>query len=151
MVNAAPVMQKDLWATPWPILTKIERDLGFAFSLDPCATKETAKASKFYTPETSGLTMGWNNEIVFCNPPYSRDNIYKWVAKCFLERKTSFVVALLPVSTSADWYQENICGKQEIWFVNKRIRFEGAPSTAPFSSMIVLFNDKNVHRNWNQK
>lgn len=150
MVQSEPVDQKDLWGTPWPVIRKLEKDLGVKFTLDPAATIDTAKAPKFFTPEDSGLTKAWNNNTVFCNPPYSRYNIDKWVAKMFIERKTAFIIALLPVSTSADWYHNHISGKQEVWFVNKRIRFTGAAWTAPFSSMIVLFNDKNIHRSWDQ-
>jgi phage N-6-adenine-methyltransferase len=144
MTDAAPHDQKDLWGTPEPLYQKI--NYFFDFTLDPCCTKQTAKCKKFYTPKENGLIQDWRGEHVFVNPPYSRYNIDKWVEKCWKESHNNLnVVALLPVSTSADWFQ-NYCLKQTKYFVNKRVRFVGAPFTAPFSSVFIHFNhiDKSL-------
>lgn len=66
------------WGTPQDFFDKLNQE--FHFTLDPCATKETAKCLKYYTKEDDGLSKSWDNEIVFCNPPYGRE-IGKWVEK----------------------------------------------------------------------
>jgi len=68
----------DLWATPQDFFDKLNQE--FKFTLDPCANKENHKCEKYFTQEDDGLSKSWDNEIVFCNPPYGRD-IIKWVKK----------------------------------------------------------------------
>lgn len=138
MTDAKPTADKDLWATPPHIFDQLNEK--FHFTLDPCATKETAKCKWFFTPKENGLIQSWNGAIVFCNPHYSRGNIDEWVKKCYNNRKHQTVVALLPVSTSADWFQKYCIGQTKYW-VDKRIRFVNAPFTAPFSSVIIHFNN----------
>lgn len=146
MINAAPVDNKDLWQTPDHIFNSLDQI--YNFTLDPCCDYHTALCGKFYTPVENGLIQSWSGESVFVNPPYSRYNIDNWVDKCFEEMKTSEIIALLPVSTSADWFQKLI--GQSLYFVDKRIRFKGAPYTAPFSSVIVRFNNENKNYSFRQ-
>lgn len=147
MIYAPQVDNKDLWGTPMPLFTKLDEK--FIFSLDPCCTVEAAKCSLYYTPAENGLIQSWSGQSVFVNPPYSRGNIDKWVEKCFAESKHALVVALLPVSTSADWWHK-YCIDQTKYWVNKRIRFEGARWTAPFSSVIIHFNHIDQSFSFNQ-
>ena len=127
-------LMKDCWATPDKIFLPLQEEFGF--TLDPCCTIETAKCHKFYTPEDNGLLQSWKGETVFCNPPYSRRNIDKWVEKCWTEHSLHkiTIVALLPVSTSSTWFHKFVWGKSELRFYKGRIRF-----TAPFSSMLAIY------------
>lgn len=129
--------EKDKWETPPHVFAML--DLEFFFTLDPCCEAYTAKSKKYYTPAEDGLIQDWSGHNVFVNPPYSRGNIDKWVKKCSEEGQRTTVVALLPVSTSAAWFHDYVWKKAEIRFVRRRIRFVGAPFTAPFSSMIVIW------------
>ena len=47
----------DEWATPQEIYDALDEE--FSFDLDPCATAENHKCSKFYTAEQNGLTKSW--------------------------------------------------------------------------------------------
>ena len=47
----------DEWATPQEIYDALDNE--FSFDLDPCATVENHKCSKFYTAEQNGLTKNW--------------------------------------------------------------------------------------------
>jgi phage N-6-adenine-methyltransferase len=134
--------QKDKWRSPKSFYQKLNRE--FSFTLDPCCEAEFALCDKLYTQYTDGLSKSWARERVYVNPPYSRGNIDKWVRKCWQESGQALVVGLLPVSTSADWFHKYIVDRAEIRFVNKRIRFVGAPFTAPFSSMIVIWGSSGV-------
>ena len=55
----------------------------FQFTLDPCATAESAKCPKFYTKAQDGLAQSWRGERVWMNPPYSR--IAPWLGKAAQE------------------------------------------------------------------
>lgn|SRR5574341_743717 len=141
LATSAGHANKDLWSTPSKVYNPLNDE--FRFTLDPCCVAETAKCSKFFTPVEDGLKQNWSGEIVFCNPPYSRGNIDLWVKKCYEEsqKPNTIVVALLPVSTSSDWFHNWVWGKAELRFVKRRVRFVGAPFTAPFSSVIAIYNN----------
>lgn len=140
LANSVGHELKDLWGTPPKIYDPLNAEFGF--TLDPCCVPETAKCAKYYTPIEDGLKQDWSGETAYCNPPYSRGNIDKWVHKCYIESQKpgTMVVALLPVSTSCDWFHDWVWHKGIIRYVKRRIRFVNAPSTAPFSSMIVIYN-----------
>lgn len=67
----------DVWNTPQDLFYYLNNI--FDFTLDPCTNGNNSKCAKFYTEETNGLDQPWNNETVFCNPPYS--DIKKWTKK----------------------------------------------------------------------
>lgn len=127
------------WETPQDFFNALDRE--FHFTLDPCATKETAKCEKYYTPEENGLLKSWGGETVFCNPPYGRE-LPKWIEKCAVESKHAKVVMLIPARTDTKAFHKFIYHKAEIRFIKGRLKFlvdgiEGA--AAPFPSMVVIF------------
>lgn len=135
--------QKDKWETPTKIFEQISKQ--YNFTLDPCCEKHTAKCPKFYTEQENGLLQNWNGETVFVNPPYSRGNIDLWMKKCYEESlKGITIVALIPVSTSAKWWHKYVWNKADIQFFKGRIRFVGAPFTAPFSSCLAIWNGRQI-------
>ena len=140
MLSAGQCLQKDLWATPDHVFNKL--DSIYRFDTDPCCLPDTATCKDFWTPTENGLIQDWGGRRLYVNPPYSRGNIDKWAEKCAKEAVNSLVVALLPVSTSSDWFKHYVLGNSLYW-VNKRIRFKGAEYTAPFSSLVVVFNKGN--------
>lgn len=130
--------RSDNWATPQVFFNKLHAE--FCFTLDPCATRENAKCSKFYTKEENGLVQDWGGECVFCNPPYGKE-IAKWVQKCCEEAKkpNTVVVALLPARTDTKYFHEYILHAKEIRFVRGRLKFGNSKAAAPFPSMVVIF------------
>lgn len=70
--------ETDLWATPQDFFDELNKE--FNFTLDPCAIPENAKCAKFFTEADDGLKQSWDNEVVFCNPPYGRV-LKDWVKK----------------------------------------------------------------------
>ena len=123
------------WSTPQSFFDELNKE--FKFTLDPCATKESAKCEKFYTKEDDGLSKSWNNEIVFCNPPYGRD-IKFWVKKSS-EAKGGVVVMLIPARTDTKYFHEYIYHKAEIRFLKGRLKFGGSKNSAPFPSAVIIF------------
>lgn len=125
------------WPTPIDFFNKLNEE--FNFNLDPCATKENTKCSKFYTEEDDGLKQSWDGYNVFMNPPYGRE-ISKWVKKAS-EARGGVVVCLLPARTDTKYFHEYIYNKPgvEIRFIKGRLKFGDATNSAPFPSMVVIF------------
>lgn len=78
---------------------------------------------------------------VFCNPPYGR-KIVDWVRKCHDEaKKGATVVMLIPARTDTAYFHDWILSKAEIRFIRGRLRFGNAKHSAPFPSMIVIYQN----------
>lgn len=133
----------DEWETPQNIFDELDAE--FHFTLDPCCTHENAKCAKHYTIEENGLLQNWQGETVFCNPPYSRSGKQDlWIKKCFEEsqKPDTKVVALLPARTDTKRFHRYILGKSQIRFIEGRLKFSGCNNSAPFPSMIVIFESE---------
>lgn len=130
------------WATPQNFYDELNKI--YKFTLDPAANKFNAKCKKFYTIEDDGLSKTWKNEVVFCNPPYGR-NIYKWVEKCYNENKNNNtkIILLIPSRTDTKYFHDFIYKKYPIRFIQGRIKFGDSKNSAPFPSLLVLFDSTN--------
>src|SRR5574343_538970 len=132
----------DLWATPQDFFDKLNDE--FMFDIDVCATHENAKCKKFYTKLDDGMTKDWYGNV-WCNPPYGR-GIGEWVKKAsnsthlYANGKKTTVVMLLPARTDTKWFHDYIYNKAEIRFIKGRLKFGGSKNSAPFPSMVVIFN-----------
>lgn len=125
------------WATPKDFFKKLNKE--FLFTLDPCATPENAKCKKYFTEADDGLAQSWDNERVFCNPPYGR-GIKDWVKKAS-EAKGGVVVLLIPARTDTSYFHDYIYNSgAQIRFLRGRLKFGDAKNSAPFPSMVVIFN-----------
>lgn len=125
----------DEWATPQWLFDQLDQE--FRFTLDPCATPESAKCDRYYTQADNGLKRDWGTESVFMNPPYSE--VSDWMARAFgasIEGAT--VVCLVPSRTDTGWWHDYAM-KAEIRFIRGRLRFGDAEHGAPFPSAIVIF------------
>ena len=127
----------DLWATPKDFFAKLNTE--FHFELDVCATADNAKCSKFFTKEQDGLKQDWGRAMCWCNPPYGRE-IGKWVEKASRHN----CVMLLPARTDTRWFHEYIYGEAEIRFIKGRLKFGDSKNSAPFPSMVVIFNKWSI-------
>ena len=124
------------YATPQSFFDELNKEFGL--TLDPCATPENAKCSKYFTREQDGLKQNWEGHTVFCNPPYGRE-IKDWVKKCYEESANAKVVMLVPARTDTKWFHDYIYHKAEIRFLRGRLKFGDCKNSAPFPSMVVIF------------
>lgn len=132
----------DEWATPQDFFDQLNQE--FHFTLDPCATHESAKCARYFTEEDNGLAQDWAREVVFMNPPYGRV-LGQWVKKAFEESiKGATVVCLLPARTDTKWFHDYIYNRSEIRFIKGRLKFGDSKNSAPFPSMVVIFNRAGV-------
>lgn len=126
------------WATPQDLFDKLNDE--FHFTLDVCAIPENAKCEHYYSPEQDGLLQHWEG-TVWCNPPYGR-KIGLWVKKAYesvIRDDETTVVMLLPARTDTKWFHEYILPYGQIRFIRGRIKFGDSKNSAPFPSMIVVF------------
>ena len=126
------------WETPQPLFDSLNRE--FNFTLDPCATKETAKCDCFYTIEDNGLSKSWENEIVFMNPPYG-GHTNEWIKKAYEESKRNSIIVCLIVSATDRSYWHDIIFPyaNQIRFLRGRLKFGKSKFSAPFASAIIVF------------
>jgi len=128
--------ERDNWETPPEIFQQCDAE--FRFDLDVCATPDNAKCERYYTPEMDGLAQEWRGRC-WMNPPYGRE-IGRWMKKAYEAAQTTadVVVCLVPARTDTAWWHEWAM-RGEVRFLRKRVRFVGAPSSAPFPSALVVF------------
>ena len=126
------------WSTPQDFFDELDKE--FNFTLDPCATRENAKCTKYFTVEDDGLKQDWSNDVVFMNPPYGREIKY-WVQKAYEESlKGATVVCLIPSRTDTKYWHDYIFGKaDDIRFLRGRLKFGDSKNPAPFPSAIIIY------------
>ena len=131
----------DLWETPQSFFEGLNQI--YQFTLDVCATEDNKKCERFFSPDNDGLAQTWDG-VCWMNPPYGRNVTDKWVRKAFDESRSGHctVVALLPARTDTKWFHNYIYEKEgvDLVFIKGRLKFGGAKDSAPFPSMIVVFN-----------
>ena len=131
----------DEWATSQDFFDKLNEE--FRFTLDPCANAENHKCDKYFTKEQNGLVQDWSTERVYCNPPYGR-GIGEWVAKC--SKHNGLAVMLIPARTDTKWFHEYVYQKPnvEVRFIKGRLKFGNSSNSAPFPSMVIVFNKEKI-------
>lgn len=122
------------WYTPQEFYDKWNAK--FNFTLDVCATAESAKCARYFTKETDGLAQAWEG-VCWMNPPYGR-TIGSWMKKAYESSlKGATVVCLVPARTDTAWWHDYSM-KGKITFIRGRLKFSGK-GTAPFPSAVVVF------------
>lgn len=137
--------EKNDWETPQALFDELNSE--FNFTLDAAASDQNHKLPRYYTQESDGLSQDWGGERVFCNPPYGDKETGLWTEKCWREaqKPNTLVVLLIPARTDRKSFHDFIYNKPnvEIRFLKGRLKFEDqghAMGTAPFPSMLVIFN-----------
>ena len=130
--------EKHNWKTPKKLLQDVLLWFDRAhFNIDVCSSKSNVPARHFFTPKENGLLQEWRG-LCWMNPPYGRE-IEQWIRKARTSRSAT-VVCLVPARTDTKWWHEHIVSAASvILFLRGRVRFEGAPASAPFPSAIVVF------------
>ena len=89
-------------ATTWELFDKIAADWG-PFTIDVAAAEHNTKCERYFDRQVDGLGQPWDDERVWCNPPYS--SIEPWVQKAW-SGEADLVVMLLPANrTEQEWWQ----------------------------------------------
>jgi phage N-6-adenine-methyltransferase len=134
----------DEFGTPQDLYEKLHAM--FHFTLDVAASPLNTKCPQFFDKAMDGLRQEWDGRV-WLNAPYS--DLEPWVVKAILsaEQKVE-VVGLFPCSLGAAWFRDMLSRSCELWLVMRRLSFEGAPSQALFSSVVVIFGRQPRIRCW---
>jgi len=154
----------DNWATPQDFYDKLNER--FNFNLDPACNNSNCKTEIWIYYDDTGRDwlienwsilednyhtrmidfdhFPWKRSKVFCNPPYWRV-LKDWVKKASEEIKKDYcdlIVMLIPARTDTRYFHEYIYNKPnvEIEFIKGRLKFWDSKNSAPFPSMLVIFN-----------
>lgn len=133
----------DEWGTPLWLFRQLDAE--FRLTLDVCARPGLEKCSKYFSPADDGLVQDWRGQRCWMNPPYSRGQVARWVSRALHFTSTwpasrrTLVVALLPVSSDADWWHD-LVDRAEIRFIRGRLRFDGVGrgTSSPFPCAIAI-------------
>lgn len=128
----------DLWSTPQDLFDDLNHL--YHFTLDVCAIADNAKCKVFFSPLEDGLNQNWFGRV-WCNPPYGRQIKY-WIRKGYeYHLNGGFSVFLVPARTDTTWFHEYIYNQDrvKIIFLKGRLKFGGSKNSAPFPSMLVIF------------
>ena len=119
----------DRWSTPKAIYDALNAE--FHFDFDPCPLDGKEDG-------LSPLFCSWSGKRIFCNPPYG-PGIRDWLLRGF---EAKIAVFLIPARTDTRWFHEIVLPKaKEIRFIRGRLKFGDAVNSAPFPSMIVVFEN----------
>lgn len=129
---------KDEWATSQDFYDGLNSR--YNFTLDPCADSTNSKCSTFFTEAQDGLSQDWGGHTVFCNPPYSKAK--EWVKKGYEESKklNTTVVMLVAARTDTKFFHDYCLKADKVFFIKSRLKFGGSTNSAPFPSIVVVFN-----------
>ena len=138
----------DEWSTPQDLFDKLNDE--FHFTLDVCANKSNHKCDLYYDRKQYGLKMPWSGYVVWCNPPYGKE-IGKWVKAAYLEHIAhgTTIVMLLPARTDTRWFHHYVLGQAAIRFLQGRLKFGDSKNSAPFPSMLAVYDNKSYRNRLN--
>lgn len=127
------------WRTPPDVFAALNAE--FDFTLDPCwdgapGLLTNGRGWRDSNTPDDGLEMSWAGHRVFCNPPYRRGSIERWLARA---REAQLAVYLLPSRTGAAWWHDYALQADEIRFIRGRLRFGGSTINAPEWSIILIY------------
>jgi len=150
MINKALFSNNsDEWETPKDFYDNLDEKYKFVFDL--ACSKDNCKTADGFTIEENSLEQNWalityetNNGWLWCNPPYSKCK--EFVDKAYSEMLLGAkIVMLIPSRTDTKWFHNFIYKKEgvSIEFIKGRLKFSGAKNSAPFPSMLIIFNKNN--------
>jgi len=147
-MSLAPLMtsNSEHWCTPPVVLETVSKfNDGKSIYLDPCSNANSiVGALEEWRLERDGdsLEKPWPSlGLAFINPPFG-DALKRWAEKLAYEAARGVeIVALLPARTDTVWFT-HVWSAQAICFWRRRLKFLGAPSSAPFPSCIAYWGPR---------
>jgi len=152
----------DEWRTPPDLFAALDKE--FSFNLDAASDDANALCVRHFTAQQDALAQDWKaaaiqkptgNQIhnpgaVWLNPPYSRGLQARFLQKARDESakfRGPVVCCLIPARPDTlIWHKTIFPCASEIRFLKGRVRFVGAPASAPFPSAVVIFGQDNTRQ-----
>lgn len=153
-MSLAPLMSraatggKDDWQTPDEVLELVRRVA--PIGIDPCgAPGNPVRAKVCYwggPDDIDGLGLDWGRlareGLVYVNPPFSQAK--KWAEKAIAEGVIggTEIILLLPARTDTKVFEALRKSADAVCFWHGRMKFKGAPTSAPFPSALFYFGER---------
>lgn len=112
----APLKESDQYETPQPLFDALDRK--YRFKRDLFATAQNRKALSYFTMQDDAFLQDWSLHTRvegaevrwdFANPPYSKPNLARVMAKAKLEVQRGWAgVLLVPATPGAGWFHDHI-------------------------------------------
>lgn len=130
------------WETPQWFFAALDNE--FHFTLDVCASMDNRKCKVFYSIHQDAFRLQWRGTC-WMNSPYGR-GIGRWLekAKRSAVENDATVVCLVPSRTDTAWWFDH-ARFGEVRFLKGRLKFKGAPTSAPFPSALIIFRPGLPH------
>ena len=131
-------LMNGVWVTPHSFFDPLHAE--FSFEIDAAASSDNAMLPRYWDQRMDAFKQDWRDRIIWCNPPYGRKEIYRWVCQG-ATGGAKICVMLLPARTDTRRFHDFIYKKPnaEIRFVKGRIKFSGTSGAGKFPSMVVVF------------
>ena len=140
------------WGTPQAIFDYANERFG-EFSIDLAASAENTKCARFMDKEYDALGSNWHHlhlhgKSGWLNPPYGcmlkpfAEHVIMQLEATNIKR----VVMLVPSRTDTRWFNSLIPHASHVIFFKGRLRFEGADSSAPFPSCLLVLEKNPIKR-----
>lgn len=144
--NDGNAADKDRARTPISLFNKLHTRFNFHKDLTSDSSNHLCPVwyDDFLHPDIH-LYLG---DSCYCNPPYSRNLIAKFIKKCYEESLSgATVVMLLPSDTSTKAFHTYCMKASEIIFIHPRVHFNNPDGTTmigspKFGSMVVVFREE---------
>jgi phage N-6-adenine-methyltransferase len=112
--------------------------------------QRTVQAARFYTPADDGLAHEWHGRI-WLNPPYSRDDIPRFIDKLGEELRAERVTAAILLTHSCidiGWFHEAERRAARLCFTRGRIAFldAGGHAAAPTQGQALFYYGDQAER-----
>jgi phage N-6-adenine-methyltransferase len=163
-----PEDERDLYQTPDDLFQDLNKVYG-PFMIDVAANAQNHKCDIWFGPGSphleNALEGTWcpvPGEVkAFCNPPWSRGNIYAFVRKAMEQHHLGYAntTLLLPATTDVRWFHDFCWDSKRgqfypwlrVFFITPRVRYvrpDGRVADNPgIGSMVVSFRPWNTF--WN--
>lgn len=143
------------WGTPPDLFAALNEEFGF--KVDAAARSDNSLVSHYYGPghwdlaSRDALTRAVWGSPAWLNPPYGRV-LPAFIEAAFRQQERGrTVVALIPARTDTRYWHDYVMQAKEIRLIRGRVRFAGAPASAPFPSAVVVFaphDGETAVRSW---
>lgn len=136
-------LRNGVWVTPHSFFYPLHVE--FRSDIDAAASADNALLPRFWDEQTDAFKQDWTGLRVWCNPPYGRKVIYKWVKQC-ATGGASVCVILLPARTDTRWFHDFCYQKPnvELRFIKGRIKFSGTSGAGKFPSMLAIVRERGA-------